>query len=89
LERVPHERARLLAQDAYALGPLVVRAGDASIIYSSVDNMTSLAYHLLPGRTYTAALFQQYGPQVRIERYVPGSGTMTLLRGGGSPAVQP
>ncbi len=79
--------ALLLARDAHALGPLRVRAGNSSIVYSSVDNMTSLAYHLLPGHSYTAALIQRYGPQVRIERYMPGGGTMTLLRGAGSPAV--
>ena len=81
--------ALVLAQDAYAFGPLTIRAGGASIIYSSVDNMTALAYHLLPNHTYTPTLFQRYGPQVRIQQYVSGSGITTLLRGAGNPAAQP
>jgi hypothetical protein len=81
--------ALMLAQDAYGLGPLTIQARDASIIYSSVDNMTALAYHLSPNHTYTAPLFQRYGPQVRIQEYVPGSGVTTLLSGAGNPAVQP
>jgi hypothetical protein len=81
--------ALVLAQDAYGLGPLTIQAGASSIIYSSVDNMTALAYHLLPNHVYSAALLQRYGPQVRIQQYVPGSGITTLLSGGGNPAVQP
>ena len=66
-----------------------VRAQDTTLIYSSVDNMTTLAYHVAPNHTYTVPLLQDYGPQVQIQHFMPGRGPRMLVRGGGNPAVQP
>jgi Tol biopolymer transport system component len=79
----------LLGQDAFGFGPLNLTPDGKMMIYSSVDNETTLEQHLPANGRITQALLQRYGPRVRIQRYAIGDGVKTLRIGAGMPAVQP
>jgi hypothetical protein len=80
---------KILSQQAYGFGPPTVTPDGGSIIFSRVDNASTLWQHRLPGDRFDASLLASYGPAVRVQRLNLATGAVrTLMQNAGRPAVQ-
>ncbi len=80
----------LLEEDVYAYGLPSPTPDGRALVFSSIDNSTTLWENRLPNDTYDADLLERYSPHIRIQRLDLTTGEVTtLVEGAGRPAVQP
>lgn len=80
----------IFSEDAFGFGPPAMTPDGNAIIFSSVENDTTMWQHRLPGDRLDAQLIASYGPQVSVQSLNLATGTVqTLMQNAGRPAVQP